>query len=240
MAITFNERQDLLFDSQLSGDKVIYRLETTQNVPLAPGISSHTTYTFAHGLPSAPLCIGSYSTDDFVTSFDFGIGPYEYLPTYTNYGYSMLAHCWSDATNVYIRAISHNTARTIKFRVIGLLNGIESDTPIEIDIPPIQDKFLFSSDFNYLKQYTWMNVPMTADGTGSYVTQGFSTEVDTPLTLMCFMVEDGKYSYMNTMNTITVSGVTLGILTKPNYVSVNVADTITKDVNVLLKTYLDA
>lgn len=240
MAASFEDFQSILLNSQLVPDKVVYRLSSTKSVPLAAGITAYTEYTFPHGLPFIPLMIGSYSDDNFATSYDFGMGPYEYLPTYGFWSHSLQAHCWADSTNVYVRVISHNTARTVTFHLVGLAPSGTATGDIDIDIPPIQDNFLLSSDFNYLKHAYNTSVSMTTNGLGTYVTNSYSTDVDTPMTLMCFLKEDGKISYGNTMNTITVSGVTLATSTKANNLTISVADTIVKSVEVLIKAYLDA
>jgi hypothetical protein len=219
-------------------DKVIWRTEQTYSVPLAPGITAYTEYTIPHGLPFVPLILGTYSDDDFATSYDFGVGPYGNLPTYGFDGFTMIAHAYSDATNVTIRVISHNTARTITFRLVGLVPQLSPATTIPT--PTVQDDFILNSDLITLKHITVFSVNMTTNGLGTFVTHAYATQLSTPATSLCFITEGGKTSFMNTMNAITRSGVNFATLSKPNTFTLAVEDTIVTTVAITVKIYADA
>ena len=241
---SFANAKQLLFDPEFVPDKVIYRKSVTYTVAEATTLGDYHEFTFAHGLPFIPLLIGTYSDDGFATSYDYGIGPYGRLTAFGFDSYTMLAHVWADSTNVTIRAISFNATRDITFHIVGLSPGISPDGfggigYADIDIPPIQDDLLFTTDSNTLKHYSWISTSMTTNGLGTFVTRGYTTQVDTPLTMLCFIKEDGKVSYMNTMNSITISGVNLSVLSRPNSLTVGVESSSVKTVDVIIKTYID-
>lgn len=230
----------LKLDTERIPDKVVWRSAPTYSVPLAPGISAYTEYTIAHGLPFVPLIIGSYSDDSFVTSYDFGVGPYGTLTTYAFDGSVLLAHAYSDATNVTIRVISHNTARTITFHLVGLYPGVYTQPDAyTLSTPPVQDDFLLSTDLNSLKHIQLYNQAMTTTGVGTWVYSYNTTGLSTTTTPMCFVTQAGKTSFMNTMNTITGSGVNFGFLTTPGNLTLAVEGPVAT-VNILVKAYADA
>lgn len=231
----------LLVNTNYGIDRVIWRASPTYSVPLAGGISSYTEYTIPHGLPCIPLVLGTYSDDNFVTSYDLGTGPYGSLPTYGFSSFTMLAHAWADATNVTIRVISHNTARTITFHLVGLWGeNFPTDTTNDLDVPTLQDNYLLTTDNAYFNSWVSTTATITTNGLGTYVNQAFVSGLDEPMTMMTWLYEDGKVSYGNTMNTITTSGVTVVALTRPDYFQISVSDTIIKSVQVHFMGYIDA
>lgn len=240
MSINYTEAQNLLLAAETIPDKVVYRKSVTYSVPVATTIGDYHEYTFAHGLPFIPLIIGSYSDDNFATSYDLGVGPYGTLTAFGYDGFTLIAHAYADATNITIRIISHNTTRNVTVRLVGLLSGVSSTTPVSVDIEPVADNLLFTCDDNSLKHRTWFNYNMTTNGLGTFVTQSFTTGLTTPLTLMCFINEGGVISYLNTRNAIVASGVNFGMLTRNNLITLGVEDSSVKTVTLIIKGYLDA
>lgn len=239
---SFAELEKLKLDSSRLPDQIVWRKEVEYSVPIASSIGDYDEYSYEHGLPFIPMIIGTFSDDDFATSYEFGTGPYEYLPTYAQAGFSMRAHAWSTTTHVYVRVQAHNSARTVKVRLIGLSpTGVGISEGDSVETPPIQDGLLFDTDQNYLKHYTLTAINMTSDGTGNYVYQDYLTEVDHPLTSLCFIYEDGKLSYGNTMNSISGgAGVSFVTISRANFLRLGVSSFSTKTVMIIIKTYLDA
>lgn len=240
---SFANSQQLLFNPEYYPDKVIYRNSVTYTVPAATTLGDYHEFTLAHGLSFIPLIIGAYSDDNFSTSYDFGIGPYGTLTTFGFDSYTMTAHAWADSTNITIRAISFNTSRSITFHIVGLAPGVFSTGTLgtaNIDIPPVQDNFLLTTDDNILKHYSFGTTTMTTNGAGTFVYQSYTTDNSTPLTMYGFIKEDGKVSYMNTMNSITSSGVNFAMLSRANSLTLAVESSLVKTVTIFIKTYLDA
>lgn len=133
-------------------DKVVYKDAFAGAVPQAFSMSDAVLFTFPHGLPFKPLCIGTYSEDNFKTSYEFGNSPYYFNATFGQYGQRIGAVVESDATNVYVHAISFDAARTLYFRVVGLLPSNYS-VGASVNSTERANGLLFNSDDNYLKIY---------------------------------------------------------------------------------------
>lgn len=193
--------------------KVVWRGNKTESVALATTIGDTHTFTYPHGLPFIPYTLGAFSDDDFATSYDFGHGRWANLPTYGFESYEMLARCWADATNVYVEVISHNSARTITFHIMGLaplrLATIPDGTIVPE--PPVQDSLVFTSDFNSLKSYHEFGHTVTTIADSNTYRVTTNHVVNYPLTVLLFVEQAGKIWFGNTHNTFGPAGFTVQI-----------------------------
>lgn len=240
MPLYSSEVPDFTFGAQFTPDKIIYRTEVTYDVPEATTISDYHEFSFPHNLPTQPLLLGSYSDDSFTTSHDYGHGPYGTLDRFMYLGYTMMAHVWSTTTHVHIRAISHNQARNITFRIIGLAGGTGGDGSVIVPAPPVQDSLLFTTDENTMKHAITGVVGCPTDGSGNFVNYDFDTYTGLRVFPMCFMFYEGKCSFSNTMSSIELSDINLDVVSWPGKLRLGVQSNIVATPSILIKGYFDA
>lgn len=157
--------QKFKFTSDYPVDKVIYRHTDTQTVPHAPTASDSVTYTYAHGLGFRPLVRGIYSDDGFSTYYEFGNDPYFFDTTFMTYSQRISATAYADATNVYVTVINWDTTRSMSWKVIGLYPA-DGGTLAAPTNTGGDSKFLFNSDYNYLKLIDDSVTTLTTSGAG--------------------------------------------------------------------------
>lgn len=140
--------KNLLFTTDYPIDKVVYKYQFTASVTHASTRGDKRTFTIPHGLPFTPYCIGSYSDDNWTTSFDFGNFDLWYNSTFREYGPRIAAVVQSDATNIYVLALNYDSTRTVDFHIVGLAPEGETVTAP----PPVRSgDFNLNTDYNYMK-----------------------------------------------------------------------------------------
>lgn len=234
------EYQDIILEATRLPDKVVLRRSVTYTVPQATTIGDYTDFSFAHGLPFIPLTFGTYSDDGFATSYEYGVGPWGVLTAFAQQGYVMRAHIWADATNVYIRAQSHNQARDITFHIVGLYNAFGDGTAYTIDSPETQDSLLLTTDSNFLKHGAVVSLTRTTDGSGSFETYTFATDIPYAPNVLMWVEENGERWLTNTKDSIQNTGFNCNVQAGPNRLYIQYKATTVRTFKFLIKVYYDA
>lgn len=143
MPADLSKARSFLSTSDFPNDKIIYKAEGSFTIPATGFIDK----VIAHGLPFAPLPLGTWSTtSDFSISYDFGSGPLGGNPFAINNSVS------ANSTDVTI-STTNNTGSPVVFyyRIYGFEPSDKNlDAPFTANSA---DTFSFNTDFNYSKLY---------------------------------------------------------------------------------------
>lgn len=204
------QAQDTKFTVDYPIDKVVFKKAGSQSIPHASSSADSVLITIPHGLPFAPLPIGTYSDDNWASSYDLGMGPYFYNTTFNAYGQRVFGNIEADATNIYVTLINYDSTTTFRYRVVALT---PPNVPINTlaDHVPRADGLLFSSDEQYLKVFMEDTVTII-DSTGAFGDE--TTTVAHGLgyipTCLVFTEWGGKIRQIGSENSLGVAGITAG------------------------------
>lgn len=239
MTLTPQDARNFLFASDYPVDMVIYKHAESRTLATAGSIGGSVTFTVPHGLPITPLCIGSYSDDNFVTSYSFGSFPYFYNPTYSQFTQRIAAVVESDATNIYIRAINHDAAREFKFRVVGLA---PPEIPTNTVIPATNDAdpFLLNTDYNYMKIAEQGKIAHTDDGSFGFQTEIVIHGLGYIPTALVFSEYQGRTRLAGAENAIGSAGIDTFVYLNETSLVIETDPFTATTTNFYYKVYLDA
>ena len=228
------DAKKFLFATDFPIDKVVYKREFSASVPKANSMADSQLYTFQHGLPFTPHCIGIYSDDDFDTTYDFGNGPEFNDPTFNSWSMQFGAVVESDSTEVRVRAINWDTTRTFKFRIVGLAPNVTPSNSTDFKTTRVDD-FLLNTDYNYLKIFDQGSRTISTNGT-----QTISHGLGYPPSILAFSEYNGIVRRVSSENYVGIAGPTTRVSTTDSTLTLEVLDNfVSIPVTIHYRIYVD-
>lgn len=228
--------QDCIFTTKYPIDKVVFKNEGTVSVPTAASPADYTTVTIPHGLGYAPLAIGSYSDDDFATTYNFGSPPYAYNGGAMLWMPSINGIIESDATNIYIYFQSVLSTRTHYYRVVALIpSGITSSVAMD---NTTRDNTYFDTTNNYLKILEDEQTTVSVTSTPQTITIPHNLGYE-PMAFV-FSEESGVIRKAGSENAILITGITTTAYVDTTNLYITASKTSTADMTFHYRIYLDA